>query len=107
MYITKSGLPTTSILDITKDYNYYKQKRLKFRAKVKRVSLNSSIIIVEGYTNDSFIRIPKKLKSVLEELWETNNWIDVQIGVEGVPYFCRYRGIVGIKKGEILSVVPI
>lgn len=107
MCITKSGLPTTSILDITKDYNDYKEKRFKFRAKVKRVSLKSFMVIVEGHSDDSFIRIPKKFKSVLEELWEANHWINVQIAVEGIPYFCHYRGTVGIKQGEILSINPI
>lgn len=90
--------------DITKDYNDYKGKRIKFRANVMKISLKSHLIIVEGSTVDSFVRIPKKFYPSLEELWEANNLIDVEIVAEGEPYFCHYRGIVGVKQGKILSM---
>lgn len=98
--------PYTSVYDITKDYSLYKGKRMKFRAKVKKISFHTNIIIVEGHSEDSLIRIPKKMRSSLEELLEVHKRIDVGIIAEGIPYFCAHRGIVGIKQGKILAINP-
>ena len=104
MFNFNNEVPQTSMYDITKDYNEHKGKRITFFANVMRVSLKSHLIIVEGFTVDSFIRIPKKFHESLAELWEANNLLDVQIVAEGEPYFCRFRGIVGVKQGKILSM---
>lgn len=106
MFLINNEVTHTSIIDITKDYLEFKGKRVKFHARVKLISLNSNMIIVEGHSDDSFIRIPKKMRSSLEELLEVHKRVDVGIIAEGVPYFCAHRGIVGIKQGKILAINP-
>lgn len=106
MFLINSEVTYTSMSDITKDYLEFKGRRIKFHARVKRISLQSNMIIVDGYSDDSFIRIPKKLNPSLEELWEMSKSVDVNIIAEGIPYFCAHRGIVGIKQGKILAINP-
>ena len=106
MFLINNEVTHTSIIDITKDYLKFKGERVKFRASVKLISLRLNMIIIEGHSYDSFIRIPKKMRSSLEELLEVHKRIDVGIIAEGVPYFCAHRGIVGIKQGKILAMNP-
>lgn len=104
MYLINTEATYTSIIDITKDYLEFKGKRVKFHARVKLISLRLNTIFVEGNSYDSFIRIPKKMRSSLEELLEVHKSVEVGIIAEGVPYFCGHREIVGIKQGKILAI---